>query len=91
MVPAMSIYSDGAVTKLREIVATIDQQLVQAAPAPALQAAWKELVQTLALGPAPETRTCPTCHGVGMRAASRCLQCWAALDRLPALAEGDAR
>jgi hypothetical protein len=79
----MSNYTDGAVTKLREIVAVIDQEIVQVPPTPALQAAWSELVKVLALGPAPATRECPNCHSIGMRDASRCGQCWAALERLP--------
>lgn len=75
----MSNYSAAAVTKLRAIVAAIDQEIVQAPPTQALRAAWAELVDVLALGPAPQTRECPACHGIGMRAASRCGHCWAAL------------
>ena|SRR5688500_681077 len=76
-------YADTAVNKLREIITVIDQELVQAPPTPALRAAWAALVDVLALGPAPQTRECPACHGIGMRAASRCGQCWAALEALP--------
>jgi len=72
-------YADAAVTKLRAIVAVIDEEIVQVPPTPALRAAWAELVEVLALGPAPQTRECPACHGIGMRAASRCGHCWAAL------------
>jgi len=78
-------YGDAAVTKLRAIVAVIDQEIVQAPPTPALRAAWTELVEVLALGPAPQTRECPACRGIGMRAASRCGHCWAALEPLPSL------
>jgi hypothetical protein len=81
--PIMSGYGDAAVAKLRTIVAQIDQALVQAPATPALRAAWDELTSVLALGPAPQTRECPTCRGVGMRAASRCGHCWAALEPLP--------
>ena len=81
----MSVYSDAAVTKLRAIVGAIDQEIAQAPPTAALQAAWAELVQILALGPAPETRECPRCHSIGMRAASRCGTCWASLEPLPPL------
>jgi hypothetical protein len=84
----MSNYTDGAVTKLRAIVAVIDQEIVQVPPTPALRAAWAELVEVLALGPSPQTRECPTCHGIGMRAASRCGHCWAALEPLPPLSDG---
>jgi hypothetical protein len=72
-------YADAAVTKLRAIVAVIDEEIVRVPPTPALQAAWAELVGVLALGPAPQTRECPRCRGIGMRAASRCGHCWAAL------------
>jgi len=40
---------------------------------------WKELVTLLALGPEPEYRECPSCHGIGMRLATRCGFCWAKL------------
>ncbi|NVB82911.1 MAG: hypothetical protein HOV81_31325 [Kofleriaceae bacterium] len=79
-------YSDAAVTKLRAIVHTIDQEISHAPPT--LRAAWAELVDVLALGPAAQTRECPACHNVGMRAASRCGHCWAALERLPLVSDG---
>ena len=85
----MSNYSDAAVTRLRAIVATIEHQMVQAAPPAELRAAWTELVQVLALGPAPQTRECPICHSIGMRAASRCGTCWASLQPLPPLPAND--
>jgi len=84
----MSNYTDGAVIRLRAIVAAIDQEIVQVPPTPALRAAWTELVEVLALGPAPQTRKCPTCHGIGMRAASRCGHCWTALELLPPILDG---
>lgn len=77
-------YSDAAIEKLRSIVDTIDQEIEREPPAAALRAAWRELVEAMALGAAPETRICPTCHGVGMRAASRCGHCWAKLQPLSA-------
>jgi len=83
MVRIMSSYGDAATAKLRAVVAVIDQELVQAPPTAALRAAWDELISVLALGPAPQTRECPVCHGIGMRAASRCGQCWSALELLP--------
>ncbi len=55
-----------------------------------LRTAWTDLVRVLDLGPAPETRVCPTCKGVGMRGASRCSNCWSALEPLPPLAEAKA-
>jgi len=78
-------YGDAAVTQLREIVAVMDREMLQTPPTPALRTAWAELVQVLALGPAPQTRECPSCHGIGMRAASRCGHCWTALEPLPLL------
>jgi hypothetical protein len=81
-------YSDAAVSKLRTIVDAIDREIVQAPPTATLRAAWVELLAVLALGPAPQTRECPSCHGVGMRAASRCGHCWAALAPLPPISDG---
>lgn len=49
-----------------------------------LRRSWAELVALLALGPAPETRLCPTCGQVGMRAATRCGYCWSKLSPLAA-------
>ena len=43
----------------------------------ALRAAWARLVAALALGPEPETRSCPHCGRTIMRDATRCLHCWA--------------
>jgi hypothetical protein len=80
-------YSDATATKLRAIVKSIDQEIVQTPPTAALQAAWAQLVETLSLGPAPLTRECPKCHGIGMRAASRCSNCWTSLELLPPLAD----
>ncbi|TMQ07898.1 MAG: hypothetical protein E6J90_42030 [Deltaproteobacteria bacterium] len=80
----MSIsYGDKAVVTLRALVATIDGQFATVPPPVALRAAWDEMVQVLALGPAPELRTCPTCGGIGMRAATRCMRCWSSLPLLP--------
>lgn len=76
-------FTDAAASQLRAIVAVIDQEIVQAPPTPALRAAWAELVEVLALGPAPETRECPACHRIGRRAATRCGHCWVALQPLP--------
>ena len=79
----MSSYSDEAMARLRAAVDVIGREAVQATPA--FRAAWTELVAVLALGPAPETRECPACHSIGMRAASRCGRCWIALEPLPKL------
>ncbi|HET9626762.1 MAG TPA: hypothetical protein VFP84_35610 [Kofleriaceae bacterium] len=79
----MSTYNDAAVARLRSSVAAIDAELVRAPANPTLRAAWDELTSVLALGPAPDVRECPACHTIGMRAASRCGHCWAALEPLP--------
>jgi hypothetical protein len=95
MVAAMSSYSDEAIAKLRVVVDVIGREVARSPSTPAFHAAWTELVALLALGAAPETRECPVCHGIGMRAASRCGRCWTALERLPAVPsdvpQGDAR
>jgi hypothetical protein len=83
--------------RLRTVVAAIDRGLSglpvpegdAAAPARLLRASWAELVELLALGPAPETRACPTCGNVGMRTATRCGHCWSKLSP-PAAASTDA-
>jgi hypothetical protein len=49
----------------------------------ALLSSWAELVEYLALGPAPELRACPFCASVGMRAATRCSACWRRLEPPP--------
>jgi hypothetical protein len=83
----MSIsYGDNSVATLRTLVATIERELASAAPAVELRDAWSSLVDTLALGPPPELRTCPTCQHVGMRAATRCMHCWSQLPLLPSTA-----
>lgn len=84
----MSSYSDEAMAKLRVVVDVIGQEIAHSPSTPAFHAAWTELVTLLALGAAPETRECPACHGIGMRAATRCGRCWAALEPLPAVSSG---
>jgi len=84
----MSSYSDETVAKLRVVVDVIGREVVQSPPTAAFQVAWTELIGLLALGPAPETRECPKCHGVGRRAASRCGFCWSSLEPLPVQSDG---
>ena len=78
--------------RLRTVIAEIDREL-SLLPTPEddgvaatrpLRRSWAELVELLALGPAPETRLCPTCGQVGMRAATRCGYCWSKLSPLAA-------
>ena len=80
----MSIsYGDKSAATLRELVTAIERQFAAVPPSTALRAAWDEMVHVLALGPAPELRTCPTCGEIGMRAATRCVRCWSRLPLLP--------
>lgn len=68
---------------LRPIVEALDREMTRLVSrggmddgdTTALLAAWASVVEFLALGPAPELRTCPSCGGVGMRAATRCGTC----------------
>ena len=48
----------------------------------ALTAAWKDLVDELALGPEPEVRECPACHRICMRDATACGHCFRLLPPL---------
>jgi hypothetical protein len=71
---------------LRPIVEAVDREVSRlagrpesAASAGALVASWAELVEYLALGPAPDLRTCPACGGSGMRLATVCGHCWGRL------------
>jgi hypothetical protein len=78
---------------LRIVVSDIEQELsCLARPSSAaehqtamgaLTASWARLVDLLALGLAPELRQCARCGHSGMRAATRCGQCWGALPELP--------
>jgi hypothetical protein len=54
----------------------------------ALRTSWGELVDWLALGPAPQLRTCPKCGHSGMRDATLCGYCWEKLPTLAPLAAG---
>ena len=81
----MSIsYGDKPLATLRSLVAVIDREVAGSAPSEELRVAWRQMVEVLALGAAPELRECPHCHEVGMRAATRCSRCWSALPPLHA-------
>ncbi len=73
--------SRGAV---RAAVALVGKELLVENGSLALRGAWRHLVETLALTPAPELRECSSCGLTGMRAATRCGYCWAALEPLVA-------
>ena len=73
---------------LRPVVAALDRQISRLAGGTPTETrtaigelllSWAELIELLALGPAPELRQCPVCKHRGMRAATRCGFCWAAL------------
>ncbi len=75
-------------SRLRSLVATIEGELAALSASQGdatahgteeLRVAWTELVAALALGPEPATRECPTCGRFGMRDATLCGYCWAAL------------
>lgn len=69
---------------LRAAVALVEKELLVENGSLALRGAWRHLVETLALTPAPELRECPSCGMAAMRAATRCGFCWAALEPLAA-------
>jgi hypothetical protein len=80
----MSIsHGDKAVATLRTLIAVIEREIASAVPTDELRVAWTQMVEVLALGPAPELRECPICCEVGMRAATRCMRCWSPLAPLP--------
>ncbi len=72
-------FNDKSLEAMRALVVVMDREIAHGAPTAELTAAWTQLVALLALGPAPELRSCPRCGAVGMRAASRCGGCWQAL------------
>jgi len=78
-------YSDESVAKLRTAIHRIEAQVTSVPPAAALSDAISELIGILDLGPEPDTRACPRCHGVIMREASRCVHCWSTFEALPRL------
>ena len=94
---ANASFGDAARDGLRTLVTKIDQEISRlpqggdgAHSTDGLRASWLDLTTLLALGPAPETRQCPVCGGTGMRAASRCSNCWASLAPLPLMIATDA-
>ena len=86
---------DADTGRLRTVIAAIDRELSRlptsegdgVAASQPLRRSWAELVELLALGPAPETRQCPICGHTGMRAATRCGHCWNKLSKI----QGDTR
>lgn len=74
--------------ELRHVVEALDLEMtrLQARGGPAggdtmaVLYRWAELVELLALGPAPRLLACPSCGALGMRAATRCGFCWRKLE-----------
>jgi hypothetical protein len=84
---------DGGRAHLRAVMATIDHELSVlsgqrmrddplAKSDGLLSSSWAELVELLALGPAPRVRKCPSCKHTGMFDATRCGYCWTQLSPL---------
>ena len=88
-------HRDADTVRLRTVIAAIDRELSLLPRSPGdggaasepLRRSWAELLELLALGPAPETRLCPICGHVGMRAATLCGNCWSKLS--PPAADAD--
>lgn len=83
---------DAARSKMRRTVAAIDREIARLAKEGAsdgkdaldgLTGPWAELVAQMALGPEPEVRECPSCKGIGIRAATLCGFCWTKLEPPP--------
>jgi hypothetical protein len=82
-------FSGVDLSRLRTLVAGVGKEiaLVTGAAAPpqgpppstALGGAWSRLVEMLDLGTEPEMRECPSCKGLCMLGATRCLHCWSSL------------
>jgi hypothetical protein len=64
---------------LRAAVADVEVEISRLADTGGLAASWRELVKVLKLVPPPALRTCPSCGGLGMLAATRCGYCWITL------------
>src|SRR5687768_14561323 len=86
MTTAPPVHPDARRSNLRTLGARVDLQLDRLATHPTadaevieLRTAWQDLFGALQLGPEPETRTCPSCGALAMRAATRCGHCWATL------------
>jgi len=74
------------VERIGREIADLSKVLTTEGSAPAvgrLAASWAELVDLLALGPAPELRECPGCGHTGMSAATLCGYCWTRLTPPP--------
>lgn len=83
---------DPAQMRLRATLATLERRIERASASGLsvdltrrLRASLAALTQQLSLGPAPEVRTCPQCHAIGMRNATICGNCWTRLEALASL------
>jgi len=66
-------------TRLRAVLAKMELEISRLPAGDGLRAPWAELVELLAVGPAPVVRECPTCKRTVMAAATRCGYCWSTL------------
>jgi hypothetical protein len=80
--PSLTL-SENAESERRLAVATVEDKLsaltASAESAPALEelrGSWRALLLLLDLGPEPERRECPFCHGPIRLNATRCVHCW---------------
>ncbi|MBE7454036.1 MAG: hypothetical protein HS111_35875 [Kofleriaceae bacterium] len=71
-------HPDSKRAELRTLVNAVEVALDRDESVP-LRAAWRELVDKLALGPEPELRACPACGATCMQTATRCGHCWTEL------------
>jgi len=79
-------------SRLRTLVGEVDKEIAHASTAPAggdiqkttLDTTWSRLVLMLDLGSEPVMRECPTCKGLCMSGATRCIHCWNSLPTLKA-------
>src|SRR6185437_14006596 len=70
---------DAHLTKIREVVASIDAQLMRTSVMESrdvLRESWRSLVNLLELGEMPALRECSFCHHLGSKNAIRCGFCW---------------
>jgi hypothetical protein len=76
-------FSDADTARLRTLISDVDGELVRTSASEGLKGSWAEMMKILAVGPAPEVRTCPRCGNIGMVSATICGHCWAKLQPLP--------
>ncbi len=71
--------SDAETARLRLLIASVDGELARTPASEGLKGSWAEMMKMLAVGSAPDVRTCPSCANIIMRAATLCGHCWTKL------------